>query len=162
MTEAATSQQQVAKPQPQPKQHRLEVGRFELAEYKRRHFYAVAEQGVTLEVLKDPAYWANYGAQMTPWSIVEVHTEDGTLWAELLVLACGRAWAKMHVLRHVSLSTADVERSQVESMVTHRYEWKGPNKRHCIIRSDGEIMHEGAQTKADALAWAVTNGVTLT
>lgn len=146
----------------QPKMYRLEPGRWHQAEFKRRHFYVEAEQGVTLEILQDPSYWANFGREMTPWSIIEVHTDDGTLWAELLVLACGRAWANVHVLRSAHLTIADVEQTQAPSQVTHKYQWKGQAKMHCIVRSDGEIVHEGSQTKAEAVAWAVANKVELT
>lgn len=149
----------------QPKDHRLEVDRFHLAEHARHDWIARAEQGVTLETIQDPAYWANYGHKMKPWDQITVRTDDGTLWAELLVLACGRAWAKVKVLRHVNLTNADVEQSQIAAPATQasfQYRWKGPNKKHCIIRSDGAIVHEGAQTKQDAIDWAKNNQIDLT
>ena len=158
-------QAEKSKPAAKPlKDHRLDSGRFELSEYIQHHWQARAEQGVTLEHLKDSAYWANFGHKMAPWDIIIVRTDDGTLWAELLVLACGRAWAKVHVLRHVDLTTADVEQSQVAAATAAKfqYAWKGSNKKHCIIRSDGEIMHEGAQTKKDAINWATDNHIDLT
>lgn len=149
------------KPKPQP---RLGPERFEVAEFKQHVWRAFAEQGVTLETLKDPAYWANWGHRMTPWDMIIVTTEDGTLWAELLVLSCGRTYANVKVLRSENLTTADVEQTQGAGVTqsTYQYVWKGPNKRHCIVRSDGEIVHEGSQTKVEAVAWAVQNKVVLT
>lgn len=144
-----------------PKDHRLEPGRFQLAEYGQRHIIVKCEQGVTLEYLKDPAYWANFGHMMSPWDIIQARTDDGTLWAELLVLSCGRAWARVHVLRHVDLTTADVDQSSAATQTSYKYAFRGPRK-HSIVRSDGEVMVEGKETKAEALAWAVANRVELT
>lgn len=141
------------------KEHRLEGDRCGLAEHKRQDWVVQAEQGVTLKVLQDEAYWANFASKFKPWDRIEVRTDDGTLWCELLVLSCGRNWAKVHVLRHSTLQTKDVEQTQVDGGKGHTYYWqhRGPRK-HSIIRDDKQVMHEGADTKDQALQWAADNG----
>ena len=157
MSETATQQTKPAK------QHRLEHGRWGLAEYKKQHWVIEAESGVTPAVLQDESYWANLASQMKPWDTVEVRTDDGTMWAEGLVLSCGRNYAKIHLLRVEKLSTKDVEQSQVsqrQTALTFKWLHRGPRK-HSIVRSDGQIMHEGADTKQQALQWAADNGIAM-
>lgn len=154
-----------APPKAQPREHRLGPDRCQQAEFKRHDWVVNAEVGVNLEVLKDESYWANYASKFQTWDRVEVRTDDGLLWAELLVLACGRTWAKMHILRHAKLTSADVEQTQLSGAATahtFRYAFRGPNKRHCVVRSDGEPVFEEGPTKADAVEWAKKNRVELT
>lgn len=151
------------KPKAEPKQHRLEHARWGLAEHKKQHWIIEAEQGVTVAVLEDESYWANMASKMKPWDTLEVRTDDGALWVEGLVLSCGRNYAKIHILRAVKLQTTDVEQSQVSqrnTALTFVWKHRGPRK-HSIVRSDGQIMHEGADTKDQAVQWATDNGIKL-
>lgn len=146
------------------KEYRQDPQRCGLAEFKKQHWIVEAESGVTVEVLQDEAYWANQASKMKVWDTVEVRTDDGTLWVEGLVLSCGRNYAKIHILRAVKLQTKDVEQSQVsarQTKLTFKWLHRGPRK-HSIVRSDGQIMHEGEDTKEKAEQWARDNGIALT
>lgn len=146
-------------------QPRLEHGNFNGAEQVRCDWVVTADQGVTIKQIQDPAYWANFGHRMHPWDRIEVRWRDGSRWAELLVLSCGRAYANVKLLRELTLDTVDIEQTRGAMAATkalHQYQWKGPKLKHCILRSDGEILHSGAESKQAAIDWAKNNKVDLT
>lgn len=132
---------------------KLMPSRMQQAEYGRTDFVVTVEQGVSVTDLQKEGFWSLVCARFRPYDRIEVRTDDGSYWAELLVLGCDRAWAKVHVLREASLTTTDVAMSQAES--TYRVNWKGPHRKFCVIRkADGIIVHEGEQLKESAQTWA--------
>lgn len=134
--------------------------RYKLAEHARNVHHVTPEPGHTRAHLENPEYWAPLSRKFIPGDKVEVLAEDGSYYAELLVLACDRAWAKMHVLRWDVLTTTDVALSQADKF---KVEHKGHVKKHCVIRvSDGAILFEGAHTKDVALKWLEDNRATIT
>ena len=139
----------------QPEAPKLQPGRMQLQEHAYRLWVATSEIATTPEHLLDPAYWSNFASSMSPYDLIQVRCDDGTYWCEYLVLACDRTYAKVHPLRVISLTTQDVAATQ---SLAYDMGWKGPHKKFCVIRkSDGAIIHEGEQTKADALAWLSQN-----
>ena len=132
----------------------LTADRLKGAEYERVIHTASPAVGHTMEHMLTPAYWAHVAPKLKPWDRVEVRAEDGTYYAEFLVLACDRTWARMHVLRWDDLSTQDVSLTEA-SQASAAFEVKHtPNLRwHVIRKSDRQIMHKEAQTRADAETW---------
>lgn len=148
---AATSATQGAR---KPDPPILTADRLKGAEFERVIHTAHPALGHTLEHMLQPAYWAHVAPKLKPWNRIEVHAEDGTYYGELLVLACDRTWARMHVLQWHNLSTQDV--SLTEALQAEAgYEVKfTPNSRWCVIRkSDRQLMHKDAQTSDDAKTW---------
>jgi hypothetical protein len=118
------------------------------AEYQRTQWVADVEVGVKVEDLANPAFWAHVSSKMRPYDHVEVRAEDGTWMAQLLVLACDRNWAKLHLLHHHNLTTSDVSLSQAAK---YDVQYKGPHKKHCVVRlADGEEIKTGISTKDEA------------
>lgn len=108
--------------------------------------------------LVDPSFWAVIARQLRPGDVIECFAQDGTHYGELLVLAADRAYAKVHVLRWEALTTAEVSETQ-----DYKIQWKGAQKKHCVIRAkDGEIIHEGEQTKEGAQQWLTEHEKVLT
>ena len=132
----------------------LTADRLKGAEFERVIHTAAPAVGHTMEHMLTPAYWAHVAPKLKPWDRVEVRAEDGTFYAELLVLACDRTWARMHVLRWDDLSTQDVSLTEA-SQASASYEVKfTPNLRwHVIRKLDRQVMHKEAQTRADAELW---------
>lgn len=140
---------------PKEREHRLEPGRFHEAGYARNQWVVNAELGATREDFLNPAYWANFAVKLRPYDLVEIRKEDGTYWGMYVVLGADRTYATLHPVVEANLSTRDVSQTKAARYI---YQWKGPQKQHCIIRtSDGEIVHEGAQTKPDAMRWLQEN-----
>ncbi len=133
-------------------------GNFALAEQVRVVYCATAEAGITFKQMLEVDYWAHVARQLKPYNMVECRSEDGTFWGLVLVMEVGRNWAKVHPLQYVALDTKDVAqtRTAMESKSEYRVEWKGPVKKHAVIRNkDDAIVHEGSASKVDAQAWLV-------
>lgn len=111
-----------------------------------RHHPAV---GIKKEHLLEPGYWAIVSRKLTPGDKIECFAQDGTHYGEFLVLAADRVYAKVELLAWHSLTTAEVSQTQ-----DFKLEYKGPKMKHCVIRaSNGEVIHQGAQTKDEAANW---------
>lgn len=118
---------------------------------KRQDWVATAEEGTVVEDVMDSAYWAHCSALMSPFDHIEVRCEDGTWVADLLVLACSRNWAQVHLKHHYKLTTADVSLSQATK---HEVKWKGPHLLFCVIRnSDQQTVMDKLQSKEAAALW---------
>ena len=134
----------------------LMPGRFVQAEQVRVAYCATAEAGVTFKQMLEPGYWAHEARKLKPYDIVECRSDDGTFWGLALVLEAGRNWAKLAQLQYVPLDTKDVAQTRTaqEGQAPYRIEFKGPVKKHVVIRnSDNAIVHEGEQRKTEAEAW---------
>lgn len=123
--------------------------RLTLAETIRNVFQATVEPTISREDLRDPKFWCHVAKQFQPYTRIEVVTDDGQYFCELIVLSSGNNWAKVQELRYIELGSkvADVDESRSEYEVA----WKGPVRKHAIIRkADGEIIKEGFVQKDEA------------
>ena len=134
-------------------------GRVKSAEIARNFWVATVEQGVTREDLKRPEFWALVGKNFKPYDRLEVRADDGTFFAEYVVLSADRAWAKVQELSFHMLGTQDVSLTEAQAK-EHRarfsVEWRGPHLKHCVERKDGskvERLKEGISDKAEASQW---------
>lgn len=135
---------------------RIQVDRFQVADQTLGSFDAKTEIGITQEQLLRPEYWSHVSERMTPYSEITVRCDDGTYYAKLLVLDCGRGWAKMQLLNWWNLTTSDVAQTQSRAGTAEDYAilWKGPTRKHIVQRiSDQQVIHEGEQRKDGAAAW---------
>lgn len=111
-----------------------------------RHHPAV---GINKDHLLAPDYWAIISRKLKPGDLIECFAQDGTHYGEFLVLASDRAYAKVQLLSWHSLTTVEVSQAQ-----DFKLEYKGVKMKHCVIRlSDGEVLHQGAQTREEAADW---------
>src|SRR5258708_29080309 len=141
----------VSDPPVKPRVVSLDSHRLRGAEYERVVHGCYPPKEHTIEDLKRPEYWAAVAGKLRPWNHIEVYAEDGTWYAELLVLAVERAHAVVHVLRYDALSTSDVVftelagRSKYEIRHTPGLQW------HIIRKADGHIVKDGMRLRDDAL-----------
>lgn len=135
---------------------RIHSDRFKVADFTIGDFDAKVEMGTTKEDLLNPAFWSHVAENMTPWSRITVRAEDGTFYAQLLVLDCGRGHAKMRLLNWWDLTTADVAATQSATMNLDDFsiEWKGATKKAVVIRkADQVVLQEGLPSKGAAEVW---------
>lgn len=127
--------------------------RLKEAEHSRNIWLLSVPSDITLDNLLQPDFWAHVGAQLRPCARIEVVPEDMSWFAELIVLDCGRLWAKVAPLRFVELAgKADVPTPSAAD--AYKVEFKGPIKKHVVIRqSDKVIVQEGIAQKEDAHRW---------
>lgn len=128
----------------------LGAERLKGAEFERIIYVATPGHGASIDSLMRPECWSAVAPKLRPWDHIEVRAEDGSYYAELLVLACDRAWAKVHILKYDALSTPDVSLTQIHSA----YEIKHtPNLRwHIVRKSDRHIVKDSMQLRTDAEA----------
>lgn len=115
--------------------------------------------GVSIDALKDPAFWAHRAVKMKPMDEIRARAEDGTWMANLVVLDSSRTWVRVLVLGTYQLTTGDVALTQasadeVKALVEkHKIIHRGPHKWSVIRESDRAVMHQGEAIKDGAIAW---------
>lgn len=136
---------------------------FQQAEYERTVYVVRVEKGVDPKVLEqDPAYWAHHSPKLKPWDRLEVRAEDGTWYAEYLVLDSSRNWTRVRRIMFVALTTPDVAQTQANVMdakqIAAQFEVKHRgSKGWSVLRlSDGAVIKEGMAQRDDANAWLAT------
>lgn len=132
---------------------RCYADRFTESDQTLGRFDHKAQANITKAQLLDPKYWSHVAERMTPYSEVTCRCDDGTFYAKLLVLDCGRGWANMQLLGWWNLTTADVAQTQSALGSKDDYEiiWKGENRKHVIQRkADQVIIHEGEHRQKKA------------
>lgn len=130
----------------------LNPQRIGLSEERRQEWVVDAEEGTTIEDIMDPAYWAHMASQFQMFDHIEVRLETGEWIAELIVLTPGRNYARVFLKAKHDL--AGESRDIPASAITHKVEFKGPQRKHVVIRiADGAVIQEGIPSKTEANAW---------
>lgn len=124
------------------------------AEHARLHKFVHAPEGHTFEEIKKPAYWGNVSAQLSPWTRIDVRAYDGTWYAELLVTSVGRQWARVDVLLHKNLTSADIEQTETG---THDVRFDATDGWCVIRRADREKIHVGEESREQAEGWLASH-----
>lgn len=132
----------------------LHPSRMQLAEHRRQIWHIVPEHGTALTDLLNPAYWSHISRQMKPTDRIEVSAEDGSYFAELIVIDAGLQFAKVAVLREVKLETTESPEASAAIMKGHKVEWSGPHTKFRVLReSDRKVLKDGFGNRSDANAW---------
>lgn len=141
------------KPLPQ-----LAPATLQLFEQSSLRYDAVIPMGLTPQALLEPSFWAHHAGKLQPWNEVRARAEDGTWVADCLVLDCSRNWAKVTILRHYPLTTAEVsitqasEQEMKEFIGKHNLVFRGTMKWSATRKSDKAVVTEGHETKEAAKA----------
>ena len=120
------------------------------AEYDRIVWSASPEEGVTVEEMLKPEFWAHVAAKFRPGAKIEVRPVDGAYYSELIVKSCGPTWAQVVPLFTIALdvasSTSDDNKFEVA--------FKGPKNKWSVIRkADNQYMKVGLGSRDDANRW---------
>lgn len=136
---------------------KLHASRFKSAELTRLIYSAVPEAGMPFEDLLKPECWAHVAQLLRPGYRVEVLAEDGSYFAELLVVSAGRLWAKVAVLRKVDLSAVDSEPANAANDAATSVMWSGPHSKFRVMRQNAgggkDVLRDGFETREEATAW---------
>lgn len=129
----------------------LDPQRIGLAENRRQDWVVNAEEGTRPDDLLVPGYWSHFASNFVQFDHIEVREETGKWISELVVLDSARNWAKVQQLYFHELG----KREAGGAPKAHRVEWKGPQRKHAVIRTaDGEVIQDGFSVKAEAEQWA--------
>lgn len=119
--------------------------------------YAVeVPAGHTLDDALDKAYWAHYGERLRPHDTIRLIPEEGDYFAEAVVVASGRGFAQLKLLRHEPFYSGDAAPA-ADPVADDQLlvKWVSPANKYGVIRkSDGHRLKEGFSTKMDAQRWA--------
>ena len=134
-------------------------GRVKGAEFARNLWVVTVEQGTTRDDVRRPEFWSLVSKNFKPYDRIELRADDGTFFAEYLVLSADRAWARLHELSFHNLGTQDVALTAAQSAEQRRrytIEFRGPHLLHCVEFKNGDKvdrLKEKIQTKAEAQTW---------
>lgn len=133
--------------------------RMKEAGFVRNLWIITAEVGVTREDMVKPDFWAHVASLFRPYDRIEARCDDGTFFAEYLVLTCDRTFAKVKELSYISLTSKDVSKTQLENDLELYYtKFRGPHCKWSVLRkSDDSVMVEKLGSKDDANAWLVNH-----
>ena len=136
-----------------PNVRQLEAVRFKGAEYVRSIHHASPFDNTNPEDLLVPDYWAHVADRMKQYDRVEALANDGTWWAEYMVVACGRAYAQLVLLHKFNLDPVIPGRDN-SALRAYEVKHRGPHSQWSVIRlNDKEVVHEGSQTESAANTW---------
>lgn len=124
-------------------------------EYARNSFLVVPEYGTKLEEMFREEYWAMASHMLKCTDHIEVMAEDGSWYAEFIVLNSRQGWVKVGLINHKEFGGEAVEPVNMDA---YTVVWRGPKRKWSIERkSDNQIMKENFEDKTDAMAWIVGN-----
>jgi|DEB0MinimDraft_10_1074344.scaffolds.fasta_scaffold160652_1 hypothetical protein len=125
-----------------------------------RQFTATIPVGQTKEHYMRPSYWDVVAIQLDIYSKIHVIAEDGSFYGEYLVIDCSRIHATLVELFYVDIESVTQETPAAEE--EYKYAWKGPVKRHCVIRViDDEIVKSEMPSKAECQQWIAAKSVSV-
>jgi len=125
--------------------------RFNIVEYQRNIWEALPLVGVQVEDMLDSKFWQHVAVQMKVRDRIEVFAEDGTYFAELIVLSAGRLWAKVALLRHVQLQGFG-EREDSGELAGYKVEYAGVTHKYRVLDGTNVLKH-GFDTEDQAREW---------
>lgn len=140
----------------------LDITRFHEAEHVNRVWSITVDSNTSLAEVLKPAFLANVAHQLRPYDHLQVSVDTGEWYAELLVVSCGRVWAKLVPLVNLDLTSKDADQLEGEAFEKFIVQYRGPHLKFCIVRrEDKEPIKEMIQTKAEANAWLESYVLTL-
>lgn len=119
---------------------------LKLAEYK-RNVWSYRPVGVTVKDMLDPTFWAHVSNKLVPGDQVEAFAQDGSFYAEFIVLASKHAWVKVELLQLHEFGGKTKDDGE------HLIKWSGGAKWRVIRKADGEVLQSGLQSKELAQEW---------
>lgn len=142
---------------------KLSNPRFSLYEYQNQMWTATAETGTTLEDVLKPDYFANIANKLQQYDRICVRVDTGEWYAELLVVACGKNWAKTVSVLDVEFSeSVNDDEGRNEVFEAFSVAFRGPHCKWSVIRkSDSEVIKEHCATKSEAQGWLASYIMTL-
>lgn len=143
----STDQAKAAPPKVAP----LAADRWQLGEFLNARHAVCLVAGTPFENVLQPEFWANI-VRLRPDDIIEVRTEDRKFYAELIVLARGRNWATVAVIREpIALKSAALPPSMTSA---YTIEYGGSHVQWRVLRhSDRSVVRDKFPTEDAAVLW---------
>lgn len=134
----------------------LPESRWSLREHKDPGHWVCLERGTPYEQVFEPLFWASIAgkARFQPGQTVRVINDELTVFAELVILECGRNWAIMGEFTKKTRDQLVAGRPPAKQAIATRIEYAGPIDRWRVIRlSDQAVIKAGLDSEATAFAY---------
>lgn len=120
------------------------------AEYRRQVYQVVLEPGTTLDHALQPEFWAHVSRKLKVRDRIEVHAQDGSWMAELLVRRAGPVSASVGLISKVTFDAA----APLAGAEGVEIKWRGPSVKWSAIRTaDKAVLVENLDTREEVEAW---------
>lgn len=131
----------------------LDPARFSLDEQKNQTWCLTVEEGTKLEDVLKQSFLSNVSSQLRPYDKIRVRVDSGEWYAELMVVSCGRLWAKTIPIFTIDLAEKDADDTD-DADSEYFVKWRGPHLKWCVVRkSDKAPVKEGMESKSEAANW---------
>jgi hypothetical protein len=133
----------------------LAENRWSLREFRDPGHHVVLERGTPYEAVFEPSFWANIAtkAKLQPGQSVRVVNDELTLFADLVVLDCGRNWATMAEYYKRTLDELVRSRPPLREQQRHAVGFAGPIDKWRIVRADNQVIRAGFESENAAQAY---------
>jgi hypothetical protein len=127
----------------------LKDSRMKPAEYSRQVYFVVPETGTPFADVLKPEYWTHVAGKLKSLDRIEVFPEEGTYFAELLVVYAGNNTVRVRELSCVEFGESESQ----EEKSDYEIKWSGPIARWRITRkSDNVVLVDGDEVATRPLA----------
>lgn len=129
----------------------LGPSRLQSADYVRASWRTNVPAEYSFEDATTPEFWTHVANTLKLGDKIEMLAENGTWYAELLVVYIDRGTVKTAVLFKTDLAAEAPVPSLIDG---YKVEWSGPHTKWRVVRQkDGEVVHTHEPDKARAAAW---------
>ena len=137
-----------AKPslKPLPKQ-KLAMGDFKIADFLRTQWCISLKPGQSREDFMRPDFWAHVAARVKKNDRVEILHDEGSYFAEVIVVSVEKLGVKVALLREHNLN--ELESTQVDQSEFY-VKFRGPRKWSILRQSDHQVIDENIETEGQA------------
>lgn len=129
-------------------------------EYVRTLWCVNVPAGHAPEDILAPGYWAHAATSMKGFDKLEVRAEDGSWYAEYLVLDCARTWAKIvPIVGPIRLDGGRLHKPPATSaeitaaMNDYEVKFRGPRLWSVVRISDGAVLKENEHQRETCEGW---------
>jgi hypothetical protein len=119
---------------------------IDISEYSRTVWQVKPAIELEIEDLLKPDYWAHVAIKMKPGDRIEAIPEDKHYFAEFFVMACASNWAKVKLLRIVTL----IEENDATEIDGYTIKWAGPHDKFRVLAGN-EVISKGHADKESAM-----------
>jgi hypothetical protein len=128
------------------------------ADYHRSTYFLSAQQGVTVDDLMRPMFWAHHVSKLRMGDLIEAVAEDGSFDVLLRVIDRGAGFVRMRLLREwqnrevAEASAADTKTEAAHSVQAKRFPCVDFTKatKWRVLAHDGTQVIEGLATEGEA------------
>lgn len=130
----------------------LAIDRCFLREHKDPGIWICLERGTPYDKVFEPSFWANVALakRFEPGQTITVRNDEMTVFAELIILDCGRNWATVAEYSRKTLDELTKSRPPLKQQPRHKVEHAGPVEKWRIVRDDNQVIRSRFDSEAQA------------